>query len=77
MVFAEQMVVDVASMTSDVRAAGLGELGASAPAFVLAVWTEDMMIRAGVAWRSVRRRMAPCPNVSRDRSLGGPREISP
>ena len=48
--FAEQMVVDVASMTSDVRAAGLAELGASAPAFVLAVWTEDMMIRANAAW---------------------------
>jgi len=48
--FAEQMVVDVASMTSDVRAAGLAELGADAPAFVLAVWTEDMMIRAGAAW---------------------------
>ena len=51
--FAEQMVVDVASMTTDVRAAGLAELGASAPAFVLAVWTEDMMIRAGTAWREM------------------------
>jgi hypothetical protein len=51
--FAEQMVVDVASMTTDVRAAGLAELGAGAPAFVLAVWTEDMMIRAGVAWREM------------------------
>jgi alkylhydroperoxidase family enzyme len=51
--FAEQMVVDVASMTADVRAAGLAELGASAPAFVLAVWTEDMMIRAGAAWREM------------------------
>jgi hypothetical protein len=50
MVFAEQMVVDVASMTTDVRAAGLAELGAGAPAFVLAVWTEDMMIRASAAW---------------------------
>ena len=48
--FAEQMVVDVASMTSDVRAAGLAALGARAPAFVLAVWTEDMMLRAGAAW---------------------------
>jgi hypothetical protein len=48
--FAEQMVVDVASMTPDVRSAGLAELGAGAPAFVLAVWTEDMMIRAGAAW---------------------------
>jgi hypothetical protein len=48
--FAQQMVVDVASMTNDVRAAGLAELGAGAPAFVLAVWTEDMMIRAGTAW---------------------------
>jgi hypothetical protein len=51
--FAEQMVVDVASMTADIRAAGLAELGASAPAFVLAVWTEDMMIRAEVAWREM------------------------
>ena len=51
MAFAEQMVVDVASMTTEVRAAGLTELGASAPAFVLAVWTEDMTIRAGEAWR--------------------------
>jgi hypothetical protein len=51
--FAEQMVVDVASMTAAVRAAGLAELGASAPAFVLAVWTEDMMIRAGIAWREM------------------------
>ena len=53
MTFAEQMVVDVASMTTDVRAAGLAELGASAPAFVLAVWTEDMMIRADAAWREM------------------------
>jgi hypothetical protein len=53
MIFAEQMVVDVASMTTDVRAAGLAELGARAPAFVLAVWTEDMMIRAGAAWREL------------------------
>lgn len=51
--FAEQLVVDVASMTPDVRAAGLAELGADAPAFVLAAWTEDMMIRAGVAWREM------------------------
>jgi hypothetical protein len=51
--FAEQMVVDVASMTSEVRAAGLAELGADAPAFVLAVWTEDMMLRAGAAWREM------------------------
>jgi alkylhydroperoxidase family enzyme len=48
--FAAQMVVDVASMTADVRAAGLAELGARAPAFVLAVWTEDMVVRAGTAW---------------------------
>ena len=47
------MVIDVASMTADVRAAGLAELGAGAPAFVLAVWTEDMMLRAGVAWREL------------------------
>jgi hypothetical protein len=50
MAFAVQMVLDVASMTPDVRTAGLAELGAGAPAFVLAVWTEDMMIRAGAAW---------------------------
>ena len=53
MAFGEQMVVDVASMTADVRAAGLAELGANAPAFVLALWTEDMMIRAGAAWREM------------------------
>ena len=51
--FAEQMVVDVASLTAALRAAGLAELGADAPAFVLAVWTEDMMIRAGAAWREM------------------------
>jgi hypothetical protein len=51
--FAEQMVVDVASMTAAVRAAGLAELGARAPAFLLAVWTEDMMIRAGAAWNEM------------------------
>jgi hypothetical protein len=51
--FAEQMVVDVASMTTAVRAAGLAELGVRAPAFVLAVWTEDMMIRAGAAWNEM------------------------
>ncbi len=53
MVFAEQMVVDVASMTPAVRAAGLAELGAGAPGFVLALWTEDMMVRAGAAWREM------------------------
>jgi hypothetical protein len=53
MAFAEQMVVDVASMTTEVRAAGLAELGAGAPAFLLAVWTEDMMIRAAAAWREM------------------------
>src|SRR5580692_4604486 len=53
MIFAEQMVIDVASMTTDVRAAGLAELGAGAPAFVLAVWTEDMMIRGDAAWREM------------------------
>jgi hypothetical protein len=53
MTFAEQMVVDVASMTTDVRAAGLAQLGAGAPAFILAVWTEDMMIRADAAWREM------------------------
>jgi alkylhydroperoxidase family enzyme len=51
--FAEQMVVDVASMTPDVRAAGLAELGATAPTFILAVWTEDMMIRTASAWREI------------------------
>lgn len=51
--FAEQMVVDVASMTTAVRAAALAELGARAPAFVLAVWSEDMMIRAGAAWNEM------------------------
>jgi hypothetical protein len=53
MTFAGQMVVDVASMTTDVRTAGLAELGTGALAFVLAVWTEDMMIRAGAAWREM------------------------
>jgi hypothetical protein len=53
MAFAEQMVVDVASMTADVRAAGLAELGAGGPAFALAVWTEDMMIRTDIAWREM------------------------
>ena len=52
-VFASQMVVDVAFLTTDVRAAGLAELGAGAPVFVLAVWTEDMMMRAGAAWREM------------------------
>ena len=52
-VFAGQMVIDVASMTTDVRAAGLTELGAVAPAFVLAVWTEDMMIRSNAAWHEM------------------------
>jgi hypothetical protein len=51
--FAEQMVVDVASMTTELRAAGLAELGAHAPPFVLAVWTEDMMMRADAAWREM------------------------
>jgi hypothetical protein len=60
--FAEQMVVDVASMTTNVRAAGLAELGASAPVFVLALWTEDMMIRARVAWREMfREEWRPIP----------------
>jgi len=51
--FAEQMVTDVASMTADIRAAGLAELGAEAPAFVLALWMEDMTIRAEAAWRQM------------------------
>jgi hypothetical protein len=53
MIFAEQMVIDVASMTPAVRAAGLAELGAGAPSFILAVWTEDMMMRAGAAWHEM------------------------
>jgi len=53
MAFAEQMVIDVASMSSDVRTAGLAELGARAPAFVLALWTEDMTVRADAAWREM------------------------
>lgn len=52
-VFAEQMVVDVASLTADVRAAGLAELGAGAPSFVLALWSEEMMMRAGAAWHEM------------------------
>ena len=52
-VFAEQMVIDVASVTPDVRAAGLAELGADAPVFVLAVWAEDMKIRSGAAWHQI------------------------
>jgi hypothetical protein len=62
--FAEQMVVDVASMTTDVRAAGLAELGADAPAFVLAVWTEDMMLRGAAAVREMfgeEWRLIPAP----------------
>ncbi len=51
--FAAQMVIDVASMTPAVRAAGLAELRGAAPAFVLALWTEDMMLRAGTAWRQM------------------------
>ena len=51
--FAAQMVVDVASMTPELRAAGLAELGADGPAFILRVWTEDMMMRAGAAWREM------------------------
>ena len=46
-----QMVVDVASMTPEVQAAGLAELGPDGPAFILGVWTEDMTMRAGAAWR--------------------------
>jgi hypothetical protein len=65
-IFAEQMVVDVASMTPEVRAAGLAELGASAPAFVLAVWTEDMMLRADAAWREMfgEEEGRPIPHTS-------------
>jgi hypothetical protein len=75
--FAEQMVVDVASMTTDVRAAGLAELGANAPACVLAVWTEDMMIRADVAlremfgeeWRPIPTSAETDPWVAHERFL--------
>jgi hypothetical protein len=67
MAFAEQMVVDVASITSEVRAAALAELGARAPAFVLAVWTEDMMIRAGAAWREMfREEWCPIPTFAQN-----------
>jgi hypothetical protein len=52
-VFVEQMVIDVAAMTTEVRSAGMTELGDGAPAFVLAVWTEDMMLRADTAWREM------------------------
>jgi hypothetical protein len=51
--FAGQVVVDVASLDANVRAAGLAELGARAPAFVLALWTEDMTMRAGTAWHEM------------------------
>ena len=61
-IFAEQMVVDVASLTTDVRTAGLVELGTGAPTFLLAVWIEDMMIRADVAWRAMfREEWRPIP----------------
>jgi alkylhydroperoxidase family enzyme len=64
--FAAQMVVDVASMTTDLRAAGLAELGADAPAFVLAVWTEDMIIRAGGAFREMfGEDWRPIPTLTR------------
>ncbi|HWE57154.1 MAG TPA: hypothetical protein VG435_16715 [Acidimicrobiales bacterium] len=51
--FAEQMVVDVASLTPAQRRAALAELGATAPVFVLAVWTEDMAVRADHAFRQI------------------------
>ncbi len=63
--FGAQVVLDVASMTADVRTAGLAELGSGAPAFVLAVWTEDMMFRASAAWREMfgeEWRPIPTPN---------------
>jgi hypothetical protein len=44
--FAEQMVVDAASMTTDIRTAGLAELGADAPAFVL-----DVQLICRSQWR--------------------------
>ena len=62
-IFAGQMVVDVSSMTPDVRTSGLIELGAGAPGFMLAVWIEDMMIRARVAWRAMfGEEWHPIPN---------------
>jgi alkylhydroperoxidase family enzyme len=75
--FAVQMILDVASMTADVRAAGLAELGAGAPAFVLAVWTEDMRIRAraawqemfGEVWRPIPTPTRPDPWVAHERFL--------
>jgi hypothetical protein len=51
--FAGQMVTDVASMTAGVRAAGLAELVGGASAFVLAVWTEEMTLRTHTAWREM------------------------
>lgn len=51
--FAMQMVVDVASLTAEERAVGLAALGSGAPSFLLAVWTEEMMIRAGASWREL------------------------
>jgi hypothetical protein len=77
MAFAEQMVVDVASMTADVRAAGLAQLGSTAPAFVLAVWTEDMMIRGDAAcremfgeeWRPIPTSVETDPWVAHERFL--------
>ena len=74
---AEQMVVDVSTMSADVRAAGLAELGAGAPAFVLAVWTEDMMIRADAAfgemfgeeWRPIPASAETNPWVAHERFL--------
>jgi hypothetical protein len=51
--FASQMVVDVASISADVRAAGLAELGATGATFLLAVWAQDMQLRAGTAWRAL------------------------
>jgi alkylhydroperoxidase family enzyme len=66
MAFAEQMVIDVASMTAELRAAGLAELGTDAPAFVLAVWTEDMMIRADTAWREMfGEKWRPIPTAAK------------
>jgi hypothetical protein len=65
MAFGQQMVLDVASMTPDVRTAGLAGLGTGAPTFVLAVWTEDMMFRASAAWREMfgeEWRPIPTPN---------------
>jgi alkylhydroperoxidase family enzyme len=44
--FAEQVVVDVASLDDGLRSSALAELGGGAAPFVLALWVEDMTVRA-------------------------------